>query len=113
MAAAAGADGGRGGGIDLTFSAPKSVSAAWALGDESQRRDDRSRARRRRQRDDRAPDRDGADRAPPPRGQVFEEHARDLVAAEYRHTTARGVLEGDAPDPQLHSHVVITSADPR
>ena len=34
-----GAGGGRGGGIDLTFSAPKSVSAVWALGDESQRRD--------------------------------------------------------------------------
>ena len=29
----------RGGGIDLTFSAPKSVSAVWALGDESQRAD--------------------------------------------------------------------------
>src|SRR5271155_4271329 len=33
-----GAGGGRGGGIDLTFSAPKSVSAVWALGDEAQRR---------------------------------------------------------------------------
>jgi hypothetical protein len=32
------------------------------------------------------------------------------VAAEYRHTTARGVMEGDVPDPQLHSHVVITNA---
>ncbi len=32
------------------------------------------------------------------------------VAAEYRHTTSRGVLEGDAPDPQLHSHVVVTNA---
>ncbi len=42
--------------------------------------------------------------------QVFEEHAVDLIAAEYRHTTARGVMEGDAPDPQLHSHVVVTSA---
>ncbi len=34
-----GAGGGRGGGIDLTFSAPKSVSAVWALGGEAQRRD--------------------------------------------------------------------------
>src|SRR5580700_2470553 len=33
-----GAGGGRGGGIDLTFSAPKSVSAVWALGGESRRR---------------------------------------------------------------------------
>ena len=28
-----GANGGRGGGIDLTFGAPKSVSILWALGD--------------------------------------------------------------------------------
>ncbi len=32
-----GAGGGRGGGIDLTFSAPKSVSVAWAIGDPWQR----------------------------------------------------------------------------
>src|SRR5271165_2694768 len=36
---AAGATGARGGGIDLTFSAPKSVSAVWALGSATQRRD--------------------------------------------------------------------------
>lgn len=106
----AGANGGRGGGIDLTFSAPKSVSAVWALGDESQRREMEAAhaaavseamahltetvptVRRRY----------GAE--------VVEEPARELVAAEYRHTTARGVMEGDAPDPQLHSHVVVTSA---
>jgi len=105
-----GAGGGRGGGIDLTFSAPKSVSTVWALGDESQRRDVEAAhaaavseamthltetvptVRRRYS------------------GQVVEENAREVVAAEYRHTTARGVLEGDAPDPQLHSHVVLTSA---
>ncbi len=105
----AGSNGSRGGGIDLTFSAPKSVSAVWAFADESQRREieaahaaavsetiahltDTVPTVRRRH-----------------RGQVFEEPARDVVAAEYRHTTARGVLETDAPDPQLHSHVVITS----
>jgi conjugative relaxase-like TrwC/TraI family protein len=106
----AGSNGARGGGIDLTFSAPKSVSAVWALAGEAQRREieaahaaavsetithltDTVPTVRRRY-----------------RGVVAEEHARDVVAAEYRHTTARGVLEGDAPDPQLHSHVVITSA---
>jgi len=105
-----GAGGGRGGGIDLTFSVPKSVSAVWALGGEAQRRDMEAAhaaavseamahltetvptVRRRYS------------------GRVVEEPAREVVAAEYRHTTARGVLEGDAPDPQLHSHVVITSA---
>jgi conjugative relaxase-like TrwC/TraI family protein len=105
-----GADGRRGGGIDLTFSAPKSVSAMWALGEEAQRRDmeaahaaavSEAMAHL-------------TETAPTVRrryeGRVVEETAADLVAAEYRHTTARGVLEGDAPDPQLHSHVVVTSA---
>jgi conjugative relaxase-like TrwC/TraI family protein len=41
---------------------------------------------------------------------VVEEPARELIAAEYLHTTARGVTDGDAPDPQLHSHVVVSSA---
>ena len=105
-----GAGGGRGGGIDLTFSAPKSVSAVWALGDETQRRDMEvahaaavSEAMTHL-----------TEAVPTVRrrynGQVVEEHAREVVAAEYRHTTARGVLAGDAPDPQLHSHVVLTSA---
>lgn len=107
---ASGATGGRGGGIDLTFSAPKSVSAVWALGDAAQRRDITEAhaaavgesmsyltemvptVRRRVGRD------------------VLEELAQDLVAAEYRHTTARGVLDGEVPDPQLHSHVVVTCA---
>ena len=105
-----GAGGGRGGGIDLTFSAPKSVSTVWALGD-SVRRTEIEAAH-------------GAaveqaighlrEQVPTVRrrvgGPVIEECAADLLAAEYRHTTARGVIEGDAPDPQLHSHVVITSA---
>jgi conjugative relaxase-like TrwC/TraI family protein len=105
-----GANGQRGGGIDVTFSAPKSVSVTWALGDERERRmiEQAHRAavdqaigymtetvgtvRRHRA------------------GEVIEEPARELIAAEYLHTTARGVLDGDAPDPQLHSHVVVTSA---
>ena len=103
-----GAGGGRGGGIDVTFSAPKSVSVVWALGDPWQRaqieaaharavEQDTSYMRERvalvrRRRD----------------GVVVEEHAKDLIAAEYRHTTARGVSGAQAPDPQLHSHIVIT-----
>ena len=43
-------------------------------------------------------------------GVVVEERARALIAAEFRHTTARGVMSGDPPDPQVHSHVVVTSA---
>jgi conjugative relaxase-like TrwC/TraI family protein len=107
---AAGATGARGGGIDLTFSAPKSVSAVWALGDSAQRRD---------MTDAHAAAVSEAMRylvetVPTVRRragkEVREEHAKSLVAAEYRHTTARGVLAGDAPDPQIHSHVVVTCA---
>ncbi len=94
----------------MTFSAPKSVSTVWALGGQEQRRDMEAAhaaavkeavahlvgtvpvVRRRYD------------------GQVVEEHAVDVIAADYRHTTARGVVEGDPPDPQLHSHVVLTSA---
>ncbi len=106
----AGADGTRAGGIDLTFSAPKSVSAVWALAGEAQRRElEAAHAVAVRETIGHL-----TETVPTVRrkyqGQVSEERARDLVAAEYRHTTARGVMEGDAPDPQLHSHVVITSA---
>ena len=106
-----GAGGGRGGGIDVTFSAPKSVSTVWALGDPWQRTQIEAAHGRaveqtilylreqvpvvRRRYD----------------GQVVEEHAKDVIAAEYRHTTARGVSrQREAPDPQLHSHVVIAGA---
>ncbi len=43
-------------------------------------------------------------------GQVVEEQAKDVLATAYRHTTARGVSGAEAPDPQLHTHVVITGA---
>jgi conjugative relaxase-like TrwC/TraI family protein len=103
-----GAGGGRGGGVDLTFSAPKSVSVLWALGDEDARREiDAAHAAAVEQamghlRESVATVRRSGGR--------IEEPAADLIAAEYRHTTARAVLDGEAPDPQLHSHVVVTSA---
>ncbi|HEY2767938.1 MAG TPA: MobF family relaxase [Solirubrobacteraceae bacterium] len=105
-----GAGGGRGGGIDVTFSAPKSVSVTWALGDETERREiEAAHAAAVQQVMEHL-----RETVPTVRrrysGQVVEEHATDLLAAEYRHTTARGVMDGDAPDPQLHSHVVLTSA---
>jgi conjugative relaxase-like TrwC/TraI family protein len=103
-----GAGGGRAAGIDVTFSAPKSVSAVWALADPWQRatieqahanaveqaigymRDEIHVVRRRRD------------------NVVVHETARDLIAVKYLHTTARGVSGVDVPDPQLHSHVVIS-----
>jgi conjugative relaxase-like TrwC/TraI family protein len=105
-----GAGGGRGGGIDVTFSAPKSVSAVWAFGDPWQREQIEAAHAR-------AVEQTVLylrERVPVVRrrysGQVVEEHAKDVIATEYRHTTARGVAGAQAPDPQLHSHVVITGA---
>ena len=106
----AGADGSRGGGIDVTFSAPKSVSVVWALGDPWQREQIQDAH-------ERAVQRSMAylkERVPVVRrrydGEVVEEHARDVIATAYLHTTARGVSGAEAPDPQLHTHVVISGA---
>jgi conjugative relaxase-like TrwC/TraI family protein len=106
----AGADGSRGGGIDVTFSAPKSVSVVWALGDPWQREQieaahENAVARSMgylRERVGVVRRRYGAE--------VVEEPAKDVIATAYRHTTARGVSGAEAPDPQLHTHVVITGA---
>jgi len=105
-----GAGGGRGGGIDVTFSAPKSVSTVWALGDPWQRKQiEQAHAKAVEQTIHHL-----CEQVPVVRrrysGQVVEEHAKDVIATEYRHTTARGVSGAQAPDPQLHSHVVITGA---
>jgi len=105
-----GAGGGRGGGIDVTLSAPKSVSTVWALGDPWQREQiEQAHARAVEQTIHHL-----REQVPVVRrrysGQVVEEHAKDVIATEYRHTTARGVSGAQAPDPQLHSHVVITGA---
>jgi conjugative relaxase-like TrwC/TraI family protein len=105
-----GAGGGRGGGIDVTFSAPKSVSTVWALGDPWQREQiEQAHASAVEQ-----TVRHLREQVPVVRrrysGQVVEEHAKDVIATEYRHTTARGVQGAQVPDPQLHSHVVITGA---
>jgi len=106
----AGADGSRGGGIDVTFSAPKSVSVMWALGEETQRIEiEQAHANAVSEAMRHMTETLPAIRRRYGAG-VVEEPARELIAAEYLHTTARGVIDGDAPDPQLHSHVVITSA---
>ncbi len=106
----AGADGSRGGGVDVTFSAPKSVSVVWALSDPWQREQVEAAHAR-------AVERAVAhmrEQVPLVRrryeGQVVEELAKDVLATAYQHTTARGTSQGVAPDPQLHTHVVITGA---
>jgi conjugative relaxase-like TrwC/TraI family protein len=106
----AGADGTRAAGIDVTFSAPKSLSIAWALAEGAQRgglEGAHARAVERAVQYLRAtvPTTVSWD----PRMRTNQPAlARDLLAAEFVHTTARGV-GGGAPDPQLHSHLVVTS----
>jgi len=102
--------GGRGGGIELTFSAPTSVSVVWALVDPWQGEAvELAHAR--------AVERAAGylrEHVPVVRrrygGPAVEERARDLIAVEYRYTTVRGVSAGQTPDPQLHSRVVVTGA---
>jgi len=109
-----GSDGSRVAGIDLTFSAPKSVSALWAVASpfrraqiEAAHRGAVASARDRivrevglvrRRRD----------------GEIEWERPAGLVAAEFLHTASRLTRDqeanGGVPDPQLHSHLVVLAA---
>ena len=96
--------------IDATFSAPKSVSAVWALAGPELRAEIE-------QAHERAVDealayatrqvpmlrrRVGVDT-------VVHEKASGVIATSWRHSTARAV-EDQVPDPQLHSHVLLHGA---
>jgi conjugative relaxase-like TrwC/TraI family protein len=96
--------------LDATFSAPKSVSALWALsGPELRERIERAH--------ETAIDRalTYATRQVPmlrrrlSEDKVIHEKATGLVATDWRHTTARAVSD-QVPDPQLHSHVLLHGA---
>lgn len=96
--------------IDATFSAPKSVSAAWAIAGPELRQQIE-------QAHEQAVDRalTYAIRQVPmlrrrvSRDKVIHEKATGLVATSWRHTTARAV-DQQVPDPQLHSHVLLHAA---
>jgi conjugative relaxase-like TrwC/TraI family protein len=96
--------------IDATFSAPKSVSAVWALAAPGLRE-------RIEEAHERAIDRALAYslehvkmvRERIDQQTVIHARARRLVATSWRHTTARSV-GGQPPDPQLHSHVLLHGA---
>ncbi len=96
--------------LDATFSAPKSVSAAWALAGAELRE-------RIEQAHETAIDRalTYAIRQVPmlrrrvSQDTVVHEKATGLIATSWRHSTARAVEE-QVPDPQLHSHVLLHGA---
>jgi len=105
-----GGAGGRGGGIDVALSTPKSVSVVWAFADPWQ-------SEAVEQAHARAVERAVGylrEQVPVVRrrygGPVVEELARDVIAAEFRYTTVRGVSGEQVPDLQLHSRVVVTGA---
>ena len=110
----AGGDGSRVAGIDMTFSAPKSVSALWAVSSPYERarieaahskavagavaRTEREVELVRTRSD----------------GKLHWEKASSLLAAEFVHTSSRLTRDqesGGVPDPQLHSHVVVLGAE--
>jgi conjugative relaxase-like TrwC/TraI family protein len=100
-------------GLDATFSAPKSVSAVWALGSPELRGQIEAAH-------EIAIDRalDYAVRQVPMLRQrvdgstVVHAKAIGVVATSWRHTTARAVAD-QVPDPQLHSHVLLHAAHRR
>ncbi len=110
----AGANGTRVAGIDLTFSAPKSVSALWAVSGPAEReRIEREHGRAvastvaRIEREVQLV-RERVD------GQVRHTRARSVLAGEFVHTSSRLTRDQEregVPDPQLHSHVVVLGAE--
>lgn len=111
---AAGGNGTRVAGIDMTFSAPKEVSALWAVSSPYERaRIEAAHANAvasavgRTERDVKlVRTRSG--------GELRWERAERLIAAEFMHTSSRLTREqetGGVPDPQLHSHVVVFGAE--
>jgi len=110
---AVGGGGSRVAGVDVTFSAPKSVSALWAVSGAYRRAQIEAahrgavagaldRIEREVQLVRRRVD-----------GVLVWERADSLVAGEFVHTASRLTRDqeaGGVPDPQLHSHVVVLAA---
>jgi conjugative relaxase-like TrwC/TraI family protein len=98
------------GAIDCTFSAPKSVSAVWALASPELREEIEAAH-------ERAVDAAVAHavafvpmvRRRVDRERVVRERPVEMVATSWRHTTARAV-DDRPPDPQVHSHVLVHAA---
>jgi conjugative relaxase-like TrwC/TraI family protein len=110
----AGGDGSRVAGIDMTFSAPKSVSALWAISSHY----DRARIEAAHSRAVAGTiariERDVELLRTRLNGELRWECPERLLAAEFVHTSSRLTRDqerGGVPDPQLHSHVVVLGAE--
>ncbi len=110
----AGGDGSRVAGIDMTFSAPKSVSALWAVSSPYKRARIEVAHGRAVAGTLARIERDVELLRTRVNGQLRWERAERLLAAEFVHTSSRLTREqerGGVPDPQLHSHVVVLGAE--
>jgi conjugative relaxase-like TrwC/TraI family protein len=109
-----GGNGTRVAGIDLTFSAPKSVSALWAVSPPYERAQiEVAHARAIASTIERIEREVGLVRTRSA-GELRWERAERLLAAEFVHTSSRLTRDqehGGVPDPQLHSHVVVLGAE--
>jgi conjugative relaxase-like TrwC/TraI family protein len=108
-----GGDGSRVAGVDATFSAPKSVSALWAVSDRYRRAQIEVAHRKAVASAVGRIERDVGLVRRREHGQLRWETAKTLVAAEFVHTSSRLTRDQErdgVPDPQLHSHVVILAA---
>jgi conjugative relaxase-like TrwC/TraI family protein len=110
----AGGNGTRVAGIDLTFSAPKSVSALWAVSG----REGRGQIEQAHGVAVASTLAHVESRVELVRGRVGGElrwdRAQSVLAAEFVHTSSRMTVDqerGGVPDPQLHSHVVVLGAE--
>ena len=110
----AGGNGTKVAGVDLSFSAPKSVSVLWAVsGPEQREQIERAHSEAvasalgRIERDvELLRSRQG--------GELHWERAQGVLAATFVHTSSRLAVDeeqGGVPDPQLHSHVVVLGAE--
>ena len=109
-----GGDGSRVAGIDITFSAPKSVSALWAVSDPYRRAQIEVAHRRAVESSLARIERDVELVRRRNNGQLRWQHARSLVAAEFVHTSSRLTRDQErdgVPDPQLHSHLLVLAAE--
>jgi conjugative relaxase-like TrwC/TraI family protein len=99
--------------LDATLSAPKSVSAVWALGSpELRERIEAAHEIAIRRALDYAVRHVPMLRHRGEAGAVLHAKAVGVVATSWRHTTARAVAD-QVPDPQLHSHVLLHAAQRR
>jgi conjugative relaxase-like TrwC/TraI family protein len=96
--------------LDATFSAPKSVSAVWAIADPRLRSEVEAAHERAIDRAvTYAVDHVSMIRERVSRDEVIHTRPAGVVATSWRHSTARAVA-GQVPDPQLHSHVLLHGA---